>query len=93
MLELTPNDPTADWRFAAECRGEDSVLFYAPSYFERKEQKDAREDKARKICGRCEVRDECLTFALSTGETHGVWGGRNERERRLMLRGVELRAG
>ena len=29
---------------------------------------------------------ECREYALQTNEAHGVWGGLNERERRLMKR-------
>jgi WhiB family redox-sensing transcriptional regulator len=31
------------------------------------------------------VRRECLDFALSTREPHGIWGGLNEIERRAVL--------
>ena len=30
---------------------------------------------AKKVCGECAVRDECLTFALARNEKDGVWGG------------------
>lgn len=30
---------------------------------------------AIRICQNCEVRTECLTFAVEYGETHGIWGG------------------
>lgn len=29
----------------------------------------------------CPIRDLCRTHALTTGETHGVWGGLSEHER------------
>ena len=32
----------------------------------------------------CLVRDECLDYALSTGEKFGIWGGTSERERRAI---------
>jgi WhiB family transcriptional regulator, redox-sensing transcriptional regulator len=79
------------WRFDAACRGEDSSLFFAPNYFERREEKDARERKAKAICARCIVRDDCLEYALRIRETHGVWGGCNEQERRVALRERDLR--
>jgi hypothetical protein len=56
---------------------------------------DAR--RAKKICAGCAVRDECLEFALVSGERFGVWGGKSERERRPMRRqlarerGIQLR--
>ena len=74
------------WQFRAACRGEDSGLFFAPNYFERKDEKDAREARARAICVRCPVREECLEYALRIRETHGIWGGLNELERRTLLR-------
>ncbi len=36
---------------------------------------------AKKICTRCEVRTECLEWALATDQRFGVWGGTSERER------------
>ncbi|HXF72255.1 MAG TPA: WhiB family transcriptional regulator [Actinomycetota bacterium] len=87
------SDGAQGWRFRAACRGEDAALFFAPNYFERKEEKDAREARAKAICRRCEVRAECLAYALRTREPHGIWGGLNELERRLLLRELERRAG
>ena len=76
------------WQFRALCRGEDSALFFAPTYFEKREEKGAREAKAKAICARCEVREACLDYALGTRESHGIWGGLNEMERRALLRRV-----
>jgi len=84
---------TRGWQFEAACRGEDSALFFAPGYFERREEKSAREVKAKAFCARCPVREECLDFALRIRESHGVWGGLNEQERRSLLRQRSLRAG
>lgn len=36
---------------------------------------------AKKICARCEVRLQCLEYAVETDEQHGVWGGLNRSER------------
>ena len=41
---------------------------------------------AKRICGGCEVREECLSAALERHESHGVWGGLNELERRSLIR-------
>lgn len=41
---------------------------------------------ARKLCGRCSVRVECLDYAISTKEGFGIWGGLSERERRVVKR-------
>ena len=77
------------WQFRAACRGDDSGLFFAPNYFERKEEKDTRESRARAICARCPVRQDCLEYALRIHEAHGIWGGLNELERRSLLRARE----
>ena len=81
---------TKGWQMRAACRGEDSVLFFAPSYFEKREEKGSREAKAKRLCARCAVREPCLEYAMRTREAHGVWGGMNELERRRLLRAREL---
>jgi WhiB family transcriptional regulator, redox-sensing transcriptional regulator len=74
------------WQERAACRGDDSAFFFAPSYFERRSEKNAREAVAKAICARCQVRGPCLDYALRVREDHGVWGGLNEMERRAVLR-------
>lgn len=74
------------WQRLASCRGEDSVFFFAPSYFEKRGEKLAREAVAKRICASCPVIEPCLDFALATREAHGVWGGLNETERRAILK-------
>jgi WhiB family redox-sensing transcriptional regulator len=86
------------WRDQAACRGEDATWFFAPGYFERRDEKDARERKAKAVCARCPASEDCLEYALRIRENHGVWGGLNEMERRAVLRqrdslDRELRAG
>lgn len=88
-----PADWTWGWQFDAACRGEDSSLFFAPNYFEKREEKGAREAKAKALCARCPVRRPCLEYALGVREPHGIWGGLNEFERRQLLRGRALEAG
>ena len=80
------------WRRDAACRGADTALFFAPHYFERRRDKNSREAEAKLLCARCTVREDCLAFALSTAEQHGVWGGLNEMERRALLRRQESAA-
>jgi WhiB family redox-sensing transcriptional regulator len=86
-------DRTHAWQLDAACRGEDSALFFAPNYFEKREEKDGREVRAKAICARCPVRVECLEYALEIRETHGIWGGLNEFERRQLLRHRALQVG
>ena len=35
---------------------------------------------------RCSVREQCLAWALESGQDAGVWGGLSEDERRAMKR-------
>ncbi len=39
---------------------------------------------AKRVCRSCNVRAECLDYALEHGERFGIWGGMSERERRRM---------
>jgi WhiB family redox-sensing transcriptional regulator len=72
------------WQLRASCRGPESTLFFPPTFPERKEDRDAREAKAKAICFECPVRADCLDYAISIREPHGIWGGLTESERRLL---------
>lgn len=72
------------WQARAACRGPQAVVFFPPSTFERKDQKLERESRAKGICGECPVTEACLEFAVRIREPHGIWGGLNEAERRLL---------
>jgi WhiB family redox-sensing transcriptional regulator len=87
-----PSQTALDWWESAACRGQDPSVFFAPSYFEKRRQKLAREAVAKSFCDRCSVRDVCLEYAIERGEAHGVWGGLNEMERRAVTRQREVEA-
>jgi WhiB family redox-sensing transcriptional regulator len=40
--------------------------------------------EAKRVCGGCAVRSECLEAALANDERFGIWGGLSERERRRL---------
>lgn len=70
-----------DWRHRAICRDEDPELFFAvgndgPALLQIAE--------AKMVCRRCPVTTDCLSWALETGQSDGVWGGKTEDERRAM---------
>lgn len=48
--------------------------------------------EAKKICSGCEVKGECLEYALLNIERFGIWGGLSERERRRVYRSAEASA-
>ncbi|MDQ6783277.1 MAG: WhiB family transcriptional regulator [Actinomycetota bacterium] len=41
---------------------------------------------AKAVCDGCPVRSSCLTFALTSNQEFGVWGGCDEDERRILRR-------
>ena len=59
-------------------------MFFPPPVFERKDEKIDRESRAKEICASCAVKD-CLDYALSIREPHGIWGGLNEVERKHLM--------
>jgi len=73
------------WQKRAACRGPQAVMFFPPSHFERKDEKEQRERSAKAICAGCTVRRDCLDYALDIREPHGIWGGLSEVERRSIL--------
>jgi WhiB family transcriptional regulator, redox-sensing transcriptional regulator len=73
------------WQHKAACKGPQSTMFFPPSHFEKKDEKERRERSAKSICAQCNVKADCLNYAIDIREPHGIWGGLNETERRVML--------
>lgn len=71
-----------EWQLEALCRGNHAYLFFPPSTFERKDERERREMKAKAICGVCPVQSSCSDHALNIREPFGIWGGLTEVERR-----------
>ena len=72
-----------DWRHLAACREEDPELFFpigttGPAL--------RQVEQAKAVCRGCSVIDDCLTWALESGQDSGIWGGTSEEERREILR-------
>ena len=55
------------WQDYANCRGADADLFFP--------ERGASTRKAKAICGACEVKAECLDYAVDMGEKFGIWPG------------------
>ena len=73
------------WQVRAACRGPQSIVFFPPPHFERKDEKREREERAKSICMTCSVQGDCLAYALKIREQHGIWGGTNEPGRKAMM--------
>lgn len=80
VLGLTPiADPReATWRDFAVCVQTDPEAFFP--------EKGGSVNLAKKICGGCFVREQCLEYALEHDERFGVWGGLSEHARRRLKR-------
>jgi len=68
------------WQERALCAQTDPEAFFP--------EKGGSTREAKKICVGCEVKGECLEYALEHDERFGIWGGLSERERRRLKRSV-----
>jgi hypothetical protein len=69
-----------DWIEQGACKGLTNI-FFAP-LSERPQATERREARARAICNRCPVFNECRDYARNNGE-YGFWAGENEYDRAL----------
>ncbi|GAA2963751.1 MULTISPECIES: WhiB family transcriptional regulator [Actinokineospora] len=65
-----------EWQERALCAQTDPEAFFP--------EKGGSTREAKRICLGCEVRSECLEYALAHDERFGIWGGLSERERRKL---------
>ena len=63
-----------EWQERALCAQTDPEAFFP--------EKGGSTREAKKVCASCQVRAECLEYALANDERFGIWGGLSERERR-----------
>jgi WhiB family redox-sensing transcriptional regulator len=84
VLTATPKEHhRMDWRDKSACLTADPELFFpvgntGPAVDQI--------DKAKAVCARCTVTEQCLQYALENGQDYGVWGGLSEDERRALKR-------
>lgn len=71
-------DYSTDWRAAGACLSADPDLFFPIATGTVAARQIMM---AQRICAGCGVRQQCLDFAMQTGEVHGVWGGTTPEER------------
>jgi len=82
-MTTTAADHLAEWWSHAACKSADPELFFPISH---SGPASAQIMRAKAICARCAVQNECLRYALAADPMHGVWGGLSEEERRLLRR-------
>jgi WhiB family transcriptional regulator, redox-sensing transcriptional regulator len=68
------------WRDQAACRGV-VTADYDPFFADAA----AGQREAIGICTSCRVRDDCLTFAVRTGQQYGIWGGQPQQVIRRLI--------
>lgn len=66
------------WQRDALCAQTDPEAFFP--------EKGGSTREAKSVCATCQVRAECLEYALMNDERFGIWGGLSERERRRLRR-------
>ena len=62
-----------EWQADALCSQTDPEAFFP--------EKGGSTRDAKRICQGCEVKAQCLEYALANDERFGIWGGLSERER------------
>lgn len=72
------DDGPLSWQRDALCAQTDPEAFFP--------EKGGSTREAKGVCASCEVRAECLEYALLNDERFGIWGGLSERERRRLRR-------
>jgi WhiB family redox-sensing transcriptional regulator len=73
MYELrgTEEGGALSWQERALCAQTDPEAFFP--------EKGGSTREAKKVCLACDVRGECLEYALANDERFGIWGGLSER--------------
>ncbi|GAA1234339.1 WhiB family transcriptional regulator [Prauserella halophila] len=76
LAELLDITDEQQWQERALCAQTDPEAFFP--------EKGGSTREAKRICQGCEVKDDCLEYALAHDERFGIWGGLSERERRKL---------
>ena len=78
LLGIGLEGDAQSWQEQALCAETDPEAFFP--------EKGGSTREAKKICTGCEVKAQCLEYALANDERFGIWGGLSERERRRLRR-------
>jgi len=70
------DDNPLAWQSDSLCAQTDPEAFFP--------EKGGSTRDAKRICGSCEVKSQCLEYAFANDERFGIWGGLSERERRKL---------
>jgi WhiB family transcriptional regulator, redox-sensing transcriptional regulator len=77
-LAVTRAMQSRAWQGQALCAQTDPEAFFP--------EKGGSSREAKRTCMACDVRSQCLEYALERREPHGIWGGLSGRQRNIVLR-------
>ena len=81
-----PKPAPGPWADFANCLGLPPDWF-----FPARDDSQSVPAEAKKVCAACQVRQQCLDYAMTPPViTNGVWGGLSERERKRLRRKQRL---
>jgi WhiB family redox-sensing transcriptional regulator len=72
------------WMPHAACLQEDPELFFPVGSTGHAVR--AQIDAAKAVCGQCRVRAQCLSYALTSHQPEGIWGGATRQDREALAR-------
>lgn len=78
LFDLLSHVSAEDWVKDALCAQTDPDMFFP-------EPGRVAAD-AKQICAACDVREQCLAYALEHREREGIWGGKTPKQRSRMPR-------
>ena len=76
VLQVVIDTADLTWMDSALCAEVDPELFHPA--------KGESTVPAKSVCAVCDVRTECLDYALDHPELRGIWGGQTEAQRKTI---------
>jgi WhiB family redox-sensing transcriptional regulator len=76
LNDTAEDEGDQSWQERALCAQTDPEAFFP--------EKGGSTRDAKRVCVGCDVRGDCLEYALEHDERFGIWGGLSERERRKL---------
>ena len=73
VCTVNSESENTDWMELGLCRQTDPEIFFP--------EKGGSSADAKRVCLGCDVRAECLAYALAHNEPFGIWGALSARER------------
>jgi WhiB family redox-sensing transcriptional regulator len=88
LFSPEPNSPAPEWTgtmplITPEPWAQDALCAQVdPNTFFPDKGDTETTKRAKAVCARCNVVEQCLEYALRTNQRHGVWGGQSIAVRR-----------